>query len=172
MSSSRKFALVTALSSLIFGTVAATAIASVSSPDATTSAATLAQTSQQEKPAEQVVESDGFKFQLQRCQRASKKVTCFLLTTNLANKDRNLRLYSRDTRSFDFSGNEYVGQIVQVGKGKGQNYAQTSFIQGVPVKASVTFELPQSVTQLAVVEIVFYGLSSVKFRDVDIIGSK
>jgi hypothetical protein len=177
MSNSKKFALVTALSSLMFGTVAATAIASASPADATTSAATLAQTSQQEKPTAQVVEDNDFKFQLQSCQRAGKKVTCSLLITNLANRDRPLRL-NNNSRSFDFSGNEYFAYRAQIGKDRGTG-TRTKLLTGIPIKASVSFELPQSATQLAAIEIAYNSYydylhhdGTVKFRDVDIISSK
>lgn len=183
MHSGKRFALVTALSSLIFG-IAATAIAS-------DSPATLAQISQQEKPKEQaiVIEDDNFKFQLQGCQRTDLKVTCSLLITNLAEKGRNFALYATSynsgaSRCFDFSGNEYYAQMSQVGVGNSQTQGEsavTNLPKGIPIKASVSFEIPRQVNQLAAIELTHnirdrYGMTTpqrkIMFRDVAIVRSK
>jgi len=183
MHSGKKFVLVTTLSSLIFG-IATTAIAS-------DSPATLAQTPQLEKPANEatVVEDNSFKFQLQGCKRTGKNVTCSLLITNLADQDRTVNLYTvywgrRDsgTRGFDFSGNEYSALAVQVGKAQGESEG-TQLLKGIPIKASVSFEMPRQVTQLAGIEITYYignyditgtnnNESKIVFRDVPITLSK
>lgn len=169
MHSGKKFVLATTVSSLIFG-IATTAIAS-------DSPATLAQTPQQKKPQGQatVVEDNSFKFQLQGCQRIGAKVTCSLLVTNLAEKDRQVIIWS--SRSFDFSGNEYNFQSAQIGKSQSTGYsaASTVLLSSIPIKASVSFELPRPVTQLAAIEIKYNGAnvdSKVIFRDVPITRSK
>ena len=168
MHSGKKLVLVTTLSSLIFG-IATTAIAS-------DSLATLAQTPQQKKPQGQAtVEDNSFKFQLQGCQRTSKNVTCSFLVTNLADKDRSVRIFATSgSRSFDFSGNEYAAQIAQIGKDQSSIRADTVLLTGIPVKASVSFELPGRVTQLAALEISYHsdGASNAVFRDVPITRSK
>ncbi|KJH73253.1 hypothetical protein [Aliterella atlantica] len=165
MHSGKRFVLVTTVSSLIFG-IATTEITS-GSP------ATLAQTPQQKKPQGQasVVEDNSFKFQLQGCQRTGKNVTCSLLVTNLAEKDRSVTIFARSgSRSFDFSGNEYAAQIAQIGKDQSSIRAKTVLLTGIPVKASVSFELPGKVTQFAALEISYHsdGASKAVFRDIPV----
>lgn len=173
MTSRKIFTLVTALSSLIFGTVAATAtVASVSSSDATTSPITLAQAS----PSKIVVEKDKVRFQLDSCRRTGLQVTCSLLITNLA-EDTDITLYatylsSRSSRTVDFSGNQYFAQTVSIGGSeKATRYVETKLFQGIPLKATVSFKLPQKVKQLAIIEIFFRANSNyntAQFRNVKV----
>jgi mRNA-degrading endonuclease HigB of HigAB toxin-antitoxin module len=185
----RKFIKVIAVSNLIVAMSAATATAlSASQPAATTSNATLAQRAEQgTSTATQTFEDNGLKFDLKNCQRVQQTVTCNLLITNFGNPDRQVGLYGNHNyvyvpkpQIFDDSGNQYVVKQVQFGKEKSTTNAWTTLIKGIPVKATISFELPQEVTKLAVLEVVVsndrryspdYLQGKAQFRDVDIVAS-
>jgi hypothetical protein len=109
----------------------------------------IAQASQQgESTQEKIVEDKDFKFQLNGCQHKAKKITCTFLITNLLNQDRSVWLTSGanyGSRIIDTSGNEYFANFVQIGKQEGSaGYA--TFIQNIPLKASIVFEIPQGLS--------------------------
>lgn len=191
MHSGGRFVLGTTLSGLIFGILAAIAtVASASQLTAIAASTTLAQNSEQEtSSAAQTIEDNEYRFALQKCQRVSKIVTCYLIITNLADEDRQLNLYGNHNygdvprpQIVDYSGNQYVIKEVQIGNKRSNGYeVESRLIRGIPVKASVSFELPRQVNKLAVFEVVarkagvlIYStpFSQVQFRDVDIITSK
>ncbi len=177
MSGVRKLVKTIALSSLIFGnTVTGVMAAPISRPTATTSATKLAQRLKQETPkAQQTVEDNGFKFELQNCQRATQRVTCSFLITNIEQQDRDLTLWvnaSSNSRIFDSSGNEYIAKEAQLGRDRSTFGATTRLIRSIPAKASVSFDLPQELTKLAVLEVGYDIGRKLQFRDVSIVGSK
>jgi hypothetical protein len=171
----KKFAPVIALSSLFFGTVTAT-IASASELVVKSNPVTIVQVTQQEESnAKQTVENDDLKFQLQGCQRKAKQVNCYFNITNTANADRGITLWAgnRPSRIIDVDGNEYTPKTVQIGKSQGGYAAETKLLPGISMKASLSFEISQEVTKLAVLEVSYFAgnFSKVEFRNIDIIGS-
>lgn len=122
--------------------------------------------------------NEEFQFDLQKCQRKQGIVTCDFLWKNIADKNRNVGIgngSSIRSRCFDFSGNEYFPQEVQLGKSQGKE-AYIRLIPGIAVKASLRFELPQDITKLAVLEVKYDNVSggqfqSAEFRNVDIVVS-
>jgi hypothetical protein len=117
--------------------------------------------------AEQVIEYNGLKWELQNCQRGGQRVICNFLITNIGQEDNNVHL-STSSRIFDLSGNEYSAKETQVGK---NNYS-TTLIRGIPTKASISFELPREITKFAVLEVNTLNDGTIKFRDVNISGSQ
>lgn len=180
-----KFTFVISVSSLIIATCAASTTAATALPQLATTANSVLAQGQKTSTVETTVEKDDFKFTLQSCQRIRQTVTCNLLITNVGNQDRNLGLYLPGSdvsscRTFDSSGNEYIASSVQIGKSRSPaGYkAETTLIKNIPTKASVSFVLPQELTELAVVEVSYrepIGLSSTRgqaqFRNIKIVTS-
>jgi hypothetical protein len=150
------------------------------SPSSLPSSLTLPpQNSSQENSVSKLTfKNEEFQFELKKCQRKQGIVTCDFFWKNLASKNRTVSLgngSSIRSRCFDFSGNEYFPQEVQLGKSQGQE-ASISLIPGIAVKASLRFELPQDITKLAVLEVKYDNVSggqfqSAEFRNVDIVVS-
>jgi hypothetical protein len=123
------------------------------------------------------------KFELQGCKRVNQKVSCDILMTNLANKSRqitfNASVFSQSSRLIDDSGNEYIAQKVKIGSQE-EATLQTELITGIPTKAILTFEIPQQVSKLAVLEafIAAYGYSNggaevkPQFRNISLVSSQ
>lgn len=118
--------------------------------------------------AEQVVEKDGLKWELQNCRRASQNVICNFLITNVGQKDRYLYLNVYDSRFFDLSGNEYSAEAASVGQ---SNSTSSTLIREIPTKANVTFIAPQEITKLAALE-VDYESGKIQFRNVNVSSSQ
>ena len=171
MLSSWKSGKVFVLSAVMFSAgVSAATIALSHLPIVTAAPKIVAGPGKQSK-AERVIEEDGLKWDLQNCQRASQKVTCSFLVTNVGQKDRRFQ-FADTARTFDLSGNEYTANGSQMG-----NSDYTTLILGISTKASVNFMLPQEITKFAVLEVSFYRrepgtISKVQFRDVNVIGSQ
>ncbi|MFH7029485.1 MAG: hypothetical protein ACHBN1_29890 [Heteroscytonema crispum UTEX LB 1556] len=126
-----------------------------------------------------------FKFELQGCKRGNQKVTCNILITNLANKNKTIEfaasgVATQQSRLIDDSGNEYVAQNVKIGSQERSSSLQTELIAGIPTKVILTFEIPQQISKFAVLEayIAAYGYSDgtaalkPEFRDVNFSGSQ
>ncbi|MBW4640528.1 MAG: hypothetical protein KME05_20315 [Gloeocapsa sp. UFS-A4-WI-NPMV-4B04] len=60
-------------------------------PSVTAAPRVVAQNEKQSK-GERVIEQDNYKFELQRCQRGGEEVTCYFLTTNIGDADKELSL--------------------------------------------------------------------------------
>lgn len=118
--------------------------------------------------AEQVVEKDGLKWELQNCQRASQNVICNFLVTNVGQTDRDLLLDKYGSRFFDLSGNEYSAEEGTVGR---SNSSSSTLIRGIPTKANVTFIAPQEITNLAAFEVGYVG-GRIQFRNVNVSSSQ
>ncbi len=123
-----------------------------------------------EKKPIKTFEKNGFKIAFEGCYRKGK-VNCKFSIVNLESKNRTFFLYSQ-SRTFDFSGNEYNALQVWVSNNTidsvfGNFPAQSSLIQGVPVKAGVNFDLPTELNSLAVLEVNFND-GIFQFRDVKI----
>jgi hypothetical protein len=124
-------------------------------------------------PAQQTVENNGFKFNLQNCLRSGKAVTCNLLVTNTSDKDRSFILAEYACRVFDFSGNEYLSTGTKAGRSQGTYHHPSNVVllRDVPTKANIKFELPTEVSDLKILSIVGYEgyqAGKVEFRDIAI----
>lgn len=147
-----------------------------------TAAHTIAQGLKQETPAAKLtVEDNGLRFQLQSCQRNRAIVTCAILITNLDDKQQDLqiRIYgngfgNNNSRSIDSSGNQYLPNQIQLGSEKSPSDAYTNLIPNVPIKGSLSFELPQQITNLSAVEVSYFTNADYKvnFQDVSISNSQ
>lgn len=109
-----------------------------------------------------VFEGDGVRWELQGCQRVNQKVTCNFLITSSVNGG--LAIVKNISRVIDSSGNEYQAKGIQIGRGG----SDVVLAVGVPIKGSITFELPREVTRLALVEMPVYNYPRVQFRNIDI----
>jgi hypothetical protein len=154
-------------------------IASASQVSSNISTIKIAQASRGESNEKLTVEDNDFRFKFKGCTMKGKKTTCAFLVTNLLKQDRTFHLYagnnSYSPRIIDTSGDEYFSTAVQVGKSEG-TVGSAKFIQNIPLKASVTFEIPQGVTKLASLELIYQinGINTsykVEYRDVKIGGS-
>lgn len=123
----------------------------------------------EKKESTKSFEHNGFKIDFMGCDREGK-VNCKFSIVNLETENRIFYLYSR-SRTFDSSGNEYNALQVWVSNNTQNSFggfpAQSSLIQGVPVKAGVTFDLPTELDSLAVLEVNFDN-RIFQFRDVKI----
>jgi hypothetical protein len=94
------------------------------------------------KEIEYKVEEELFIFEVKQCKKLGKKVVCELLVTN-KDQDRGMWFrhptYPPSTRMIDESGNEYKVDYIQFG-GEKRFSSGTSFVTGVPVKATLVFE--------------------------------
>ena len=161
------------LSAAMFSAGVGVATVALSSlPSVTATPGIVAKNLKQSK-AEQVIEENGLKWELLNCSRAGQKVICNFMVTNIGQEDRGVQLYgSSYSRIFDLSGNEYPAKGSQIGKDQGSNDSATTLIRGIPTKASVSFELPQEITSLAVLEVSYNrgGIGKFQFRDVNVSG--
>lgn len=128
---------------------------------------------------EKAIEENGFRFDLQNCQRSGQIVTCNFLITNLRNQNTSLRLDANaigQSRILDFSGNEYIAKQTLIGSEEPFSYTKAELIPNIPVKANITFELPQEVTKAAAFEVHYYtdssGVSKLQLRNVSLDGSQ
>ena len=108
----------------------------------------LAQYSCPSREIQSVHEVGDLKFELQSCQRLSKKVTCSLWVTNTT-KDASAYVSLEDTRLVDTSGEQYKSSVL--------SNIPLSLVKDVPIKISATFvDVPISVQNIALFEIVPY----------------
>jgi hypothetical protein len=174
-----------ALFSVVFGagaTVATVALSYLPMVNATPTK--LAQGLKQSK-GEVIDEKNGYKFQFQDCKRGIKTVVCNVLATNLNEDNPKLYLFADyfsstgpvKSKAVDVSGNEYIAKLVKVGQNQNSSYFQTHFIKGVPTKVSLSFEIPQEVTNLAGLQLdyskdVFSSFANAQFQNITIGGSQ
>lgn len=97
-------------------------------------------TANQPATGQQVIESKGFSFALQSCNRSGESVSCYLLVTSNG-QDRKLGINGDDgSRLFDDSGGEYLATHAQLGRDEGRDDAENTLPANVPTKASLHFE--------------------------------
>lgn len=104
------------------------------------------------EPKEQkIIETDSFKFQLQKCQRTRETVDCSFLITNLTDDFLSLTLYAfRDDRATDLSGNTYNFTKVEIADlYTTSSSVYTTLSSGLPVKANFYLKLPTDINKLA-----------------------
>jgi TolB-like protein len=117
----------------------------------------------------QTVESRGFKFQLISCELSNKIIKCSLVITNLS-EDKKLEIYgSRNSKLFDFEGNEYGARRVQVANSQQDNGGLNKrLISGIPTKSSISFGgIPSKIKGIALLEVYCYRFK-VQFRNVPV----
>ncbi|MCI5122299.1 MAG: hypothetical protein D3908_14145 [Candidatus Electrothrix sp. AUS4] len=115
----------------------------------------------------QVVEVDGFVFQLMSNKLSNRTITFSFLVTNTG-KDRRIRLYGSDqSRLFDYEGNEYGAAKVRFGNSQQNNgWLEKVVISKVPIKSSITFEgVPPEIKEVALLE-VSSGSFKAQFRNI------
>ena len=159
------------LSAAMFSAGVGVATVALSSlPSVTATPGIIAKNLKQSK-AEQVVEERSLKWELLNCSRAGQKVICNFFVTNIGQEDNYVILQSDSgSRIFDLSGNEYPAKGSQIGKDQSSTSSSTTLIRGIPTKASVSFELPQEITKLAVLEVATVLNGKIQFRDINVTG--
>jgi len=127
---------------------------------------------QQQKNLERIKNENNFIFELKRCERSGRMVTCsFLITNKNEDDDRDLFINGGISRLFDDSGKEYVPSKVQLGNDETRFglslYKKMPF--NVPVEASLIFEKVSTHTsKIALLEIdcSFRGGFRVQFHNI------
>lgn len=113
------------------------------------------------------VEKERIVFTLQKCQRRSGTVTCFLTLLNNG-QDRNVTLRKGSTRVIDAFGNEIYTNQFRLGSSSASMFTNRVVVRGVPMSASVDFEgVSFELRRLALVEFDFSNFT-VQFKDVPI----
>jgi hypothetical protein len=132
-------------------------------------------------------DQQGFRIELQSCQKMMDKVSCSILITNIGNEDAAIIFLGPMTYSdpnkvplaVDSSGEQYLTKEVQISKettGDGHQNAYSKLILGIPTKVKMIFKVPPSTTNFSVL-VVNYAVGdiyssnnyrSVQFRNVDI----
>ncbi len=160
------------LSAVMFSAGVGVATVALSSlPSVTATPGIVAKNLKQSK-AEQVIEENGLKWELLNCSRVSQKIICNFMVTNIGQEDNRVTLEGGSySRIFDLSGNEYPAKGSQIGKDQSStSNSSTILIKGIPTKASVSFELPQEITKLAVLEVATSLDGKIQLRDVNVSG--
>jgi hypothetical protein len=99
------------------------------------------------------------RFQLdpRPCERSGTRVVCDILVTNLTAKtlDQWFRASSGhpSTIAGDVEGNQYVAKSVRIGEAESTWFVASYLVPCIPVKVSFVFDIPQSVNQLAILNI-------------------
>jgi hypothetical protein len=108
----------------------------------------------------QETEDNDYKVQLQGCKRSNEKVKCDLLVTNLASKDRDLRLWNDDIRMIADTGDAFKPKEVWVGIKNGF-VAQDTLAPNIPVKISIIFEeIPTKINDFSMLAFKYNGTSA------------
>jgi TolB-like protein len=106
-----------------------------------------------EAPKTWKVDSNFFTFDLQRCRLSGTSVLCeFIITNN--DKDRTIRVYSRNSVFFDDLGNQYDNGKMEIANTE----IEVTLISGVPVKARLTFtNVSAEATKITKLQLVVRG---------------
>jgi len=112
-------------------------------------------------------ESNGYLVALDGCKRSGRDVTCSFLITN-KEPDRQLWFNLSNTRFVDPTGNEYAGEMGQLGRQAGSGSVYNNLITDIPLRANVTFPaVPSGLRQMAVLELAF-GEFTMQMRDIPV----
>ncbi|MHC5597867.1 MAG: hypothetical protein ACYTXC_18340 [Nostoc sp.] len=149
----RSLTKVVAVSSLILGTVASSAMA-------LPVCQAITQKSQEKILVSQSVDEDtNLKFESRGCYRTkSTKVICDVLVTNLGNTRPKIEFggpadYKPLTNAIDSSGTVYAINEIIAGGSSTKNTVSLSFAPGIPTKLSFVFEIPAQVTELTALDV-------------------
>jgi hypothetical protein len=155
MFNARSLTKVAAISSLILGTVASSAMA-------VPLCQSMIQKSQGKILASQSVDEDtNLKFESRGCYRTkSTTVICDVLVTNLGTTRPKILLGATDTykpltNAIDTSGTVYATYEVIAGGSSNKYYVNIDFAPGIPTKVSFVFEIPAQVTELTALDVGF-----------------
>lgn len=114
-----------------------------------------------------VYKDDLLRFQFQDCERSSSSLTCSFTVTNTGSSSIGMELCDINnvgfTRLVDASGNEYRATELQLGQARESSraryycvrFVQTSLPPTVPLRGSATFQVPQSVSDFALMEVTY-----------------
>jgi hypothetical protein len=136
--------------------------------------------------AQKTVEDNKYKLKvdLQGCKRNHQNVSCYLLLTNIGEKDTELFLNSdgygngwHPSRIIDSSGNEYIAKGVKIGNAvDNSQMAKLRLARNVPVRTSIDFQIPEQVVDAALIEVVYgtgaYDIGQSQFREATILTIK
>jgi hypothetical protein len=114
-------------------------------------------------------------FQLKGCRRENETLKCEFFVTDQS-QDRTLYMYAKSSNSsriIDPQGNQYVAKSVDFGGTESSAYVYQNLVQGIGLKAFITFEkVPIQINQLALVEVSArtqsQGSFTIQFRDVPV----
>lgn len=99
---------------------------------------------------------EGILFQLKGCRKDNKTLKCEFLVTD-QKQDRTLYMYTRSinsSRIIDPQGNQYVAKSVNFGGSEHSTYVYQNLVQGIGLKAFITFEkVPIQTNQLDLFEV-------------------
>jgi hypothetical protein len=165
MFNARSLTKVAAISSLIVGTVASSAMA-------VPVCQTITQKSQEKILVSQSVDEDSnLKFESRGCYRTkSNSVTCDVLVTNLATTRQQVKFSGNVnvgwiTNAIDASGTVYGAKLAKSGTQEsttsGAFYISSNFASGIPTKVTFVFEIPKEVTELLALDVGYSGYSLV-----------
>lgn len=152
MSNVRMFTKVAAVSSLIIGTLASSAMAIPVSQ--------AVQKSQSTTLLAQAVDKDSnLKFESRGCYRTKNTtVICDVLVTNLGDTRPKIRwgatqTYKPLTNVIDSSGTVYATNELNAGGSSTNYYVDQTFAPSVPTKVSFVFDIPTEVTEITAVDV-------------------
>ncbi|MFN6463088.1 MAG: hypothetical protein RMZ41_014740 [Nostoc sp. DedVER02] len=155
MFNARSLTKVAAISSLIVGTVASSAMA-------VPLCQSMTQKSQGKTLVSQSVDEDSnLKFEFRGCYRTkSTTVTCDVLVTNLGTTRPKILFGAVDTykpltNAIDTSGTVYATYEVIAGGSSNKYYVNINFAPSIPTKVSFVFEIPAQVTELTALDVGF-----------------
>lgn len=127
---------------------------------------------------QKTVEDDKYKLKidLQGCKRKNQNVSCYFLFTNTGEKDIELFLSSNasgngwhPSRVIDSSGNEYIAKTAKVSSTVDSQYVKIRLSRNILIKASLDFQIPEQITDLALIEVVYgggaYNVGQSQFRE-------
>jgi len=118
----------------------------------------------------QTVEVDGFIFQLMKCELSNRTIK-FSFTVTSPGKDKKITISgNKDSRIFDYEGNEYGATDAQIGytKNHSVSHSVTKVLAAdIPVKASISFGgIPSKITGIALLELDCLRGVKAQFRNV------
>jgi hypothetical protein len=119
-----------------------------------------------------VNENKWFAGVLQSCTRAAKSVKCSVVIRSTEDlRDDVLCQYANMTRLFDIYGNVYPCAQVEIGNQKSENYLNSRFPQGTPVKVILTFNnVSNQVNEFDTLEIHIEDYGFLKFKNIKLPG--
>ena len=119
---------------------------------------------------------DGFKFDLEKCEKTNTKVDCFFTILALE-KDNFLTLYGVHrkglvSRVYDDKGLENNAKLITLGAKSNGQYLQRTLIANVPTKAKITFDgVSLKAGKIALLSLMYHSKNNnqygtAEFRDV------
>ena len=110
-------------------------------------------------------------WELKSCVRKRGNVSCTLVLTASDDRGDYVVVLNNGTKLVDSSGNEYYASQVQIGKRFAGSNSQLNFTmaKGAHYKVTIDFtDVPTSISQVNLLQIITYAYAQVKFRNVPI----